>query len=113
MDLDLSTRRLGEWAVVSVAGEVDLGTASQLADHASEALRDVSSHVVLDLAGVSFMDSTGLKVLVSLHRQAEEAGGSFAVAGTTRPVRRVLSVTGLDQVITQHESVDEVAGDPA
>lgn len=110
MELDLSTRRLGDWAVVSVGGEVDLETATQLGDHALDALREVSPNVVLDLTGVTFMDSTGLKVLLGIHRRAQLAGGSMAIAGATRPVRKVLSLTGLDQTFAVHDTVDDATG---
>lgn len=110
MDLDLSTRELDGRAVVAVGGEVDLETASQLGDHALDALREVSPHVALDLTGVSFMDSTGLKVLLTVSRRAELAGGSFALVGPTRTVRKILSLTGLDQNFTVVESVEDLAG---
>ena len=110
MELDLSTRGYGDHAVVSVGGEVDLETATRLGDAALEALRDLSSHLVLDLSGVSFMDSTGLKVLLSLQRSAALAGGSLTVAGATRPVRRILTLTGLDQTLQLVDSVDAVDG---
>jgi anti-sigma B factor antagonist len=107
MDLVLSTRQVDDLAIVSVSGEVDLETASQLGDHALVALRDVSPHVLLDLTDVTFMDSTGLKVLLSIQRRADLAGGSFAIAGASRSVRKILSVTGLDQTFTIHDTVDE------
>ena len=110
MELDLSTRGYGDHAVVSVGGEVDLETATRLGDAALAALRDLSSHLVLDLSGVSFMDSTGLKVLLSLQRSAALAGGSLTVAGATRPVRRILALTGLDQTLQLVDSVDAVDG---
>ena len=107
MDLVLSTRQVDDLAIVSVGGEVDLETASQLGDQALDALRDVSPHVLLDLTDVTFMDSTGLKVLLSIQRRADLAGGSFAVAGASRSVRKILTLTGLDQTFTIHETVDE------
>ena len=107
MDLVLSTRQVDDLAIVSVGGEVDLDTASQLGDHALAALRDVSPHVLLDLTDVTFMDSTGLKVLLSIQRRADLAGGSFAVAGASRSVRKILALTGLDQTFTLHDTVDE------
>ena len=110
MELDLSTRGYGDHAVVSVGGEVDLETATRLGDAALEALRDLSSHLVLDMSGVSFMDSTGLKVLLSLQRSAALAGGSLTVAGATRPVRRILTLTGLDQTLQLVDAVDAVDG---
>ena len=108
MELDLSTRGYGDHAVVSVGGEVDLETATRLGDAALEALRHLSPHLVLDLSGVSFMDSTGLKVLLSLQRSAALAGGSLTVAGATRPVRRILTLTGLDQTLQLVDAVDAV-----
>lgn len=107
MDLDLSTRQIDGRAVVWVAGEVDLETAAQLGDQALDALRTVSPHLVLDLSGVSFMDSTGLKVLLSIQRRADLAGGSLAVAAASRSVRKILGLTGLDQTFRLHDSVEE------
>ena len=109
MDLVLSTRQVDDLAVVSVGGEVDLETASQLGDHALDALRDMSPHVVLDLTGVTFMDSTGLKVLLAIQRRADLAGGSFAVAGPSRSVRKILALTGLDQTFAIYDTVDEAS----
>ena len=112
MDLQLSTRRDGERAIVTVGGEVDLETASQLGEHALEALREVSPHLVVDIAGVTFMDSTGLKVLLSIQRRADLANGSFAVTGATRTVRRILALTGLDQTFTLYDSLADLPADP-
>ena len=108
MQLDLSTRRHGDRAVVRVGGEIDLETAPQLGDHALEALRDVSPHLVIDLSDVTFMDSTGLKVLVTVRQRADLAGGSLAVTGASRTVLRLLSLTGLDQAFPLYDTVEDV-----
>jgi anti-sigma B factor antagonist len=113
MDLDLSTRHHEDHAVVSVGGEVDLDTAPQLGEHALAALRDVSPHLVLDLAGVTFMDSSGLKMLLTLQRQAVLAGGSFALVGPGRSVRRAVALTGLDQTFALYESLADIPVRPA
>jgi anti-anti-sigma factor len=107
MDLQLSTTLADDRAIVTVGGEVDLETASQLGDHALEALRECP-HVVLDLSGVTFMDSTGLKVLLSIQRRTDLAGGSLAIAGATRTVRRILELTGLDQTFALYDSLADV-----
>ncbi len=112
MDLQLSTRRAEARAVVTVGGEVDLETASQLGQHALDAVRDVSPHVALDLSGVTFMDSTGLKVLLSIQRRADLAGGSLAVTGATRSVRKILALTGLDQTFALYDSLAELPPAP-
>ena len=108
MHLDLSTRPLGDRAIVSVAGEVDLETASELGEHALDALHHVSKRLVLDITDVTFMDSTGLKVLVSVERRAQLAGGSFVLVGATPTVLRILTLTGLDQVFTLYGSLEDL-----
>jgi len=112
MDLELSTRPLDARALVTVAGEVDLETASQFGDHALAALREVSPHLVLDLSGVTFMDSTGLKVLLSVQHRSDLAHGSLAIVGTTRPVRRILELTGLDDAFALYDTLDDVPEPP-
>jgi anti-sigma B factor antagonist len=105
-DLELSTTRDGTCAVVRVGGEVDLGTAGQLSDHAVAAQQAATS-LVLDLGGVTFMDSTGLKVLLAVHRRAQLSGGHLALAAPTRSVLKVLTVTGLDKTFTICDTVDD------
>ncbi len=50
------------------------------------------------------MDSTGLKVLLSIQRRADLAGGSFALAGVGRTVAKVLALTGLDQTFAIYDT---------
>ena len=112
MDLHLSTSSDGGYAVVSVSGEIDLETAAQLSDHALTAIREVSPRLVLDLSRVTFMDSTGLQVLIAIKRRAELAGGSLALVGVARAVMKVLTVTGLSETFTIAAAVDEITSQP-
>jgi anti-anti-sigma factor len=105
--LTLSTTSLANATVVSVGGEIDLGTAGELGDHLVSAMQDSGGDLVLDLADVSFMDSTGLKVLLATRKRAQLVGGHLALAAAGRSVRKVLSVTGLDQSFLMAETVDE------
>ncbi|MGH8968669.1 MAG: STAS domain-containing protein [Actinomycetes bacterium] len=95
MDLHLSTTTHDDYAVVHVSGEVDIETAPQLSDHVLSVIRDHSAEILLDLSQVPFMDSTGLQLLLSIRERAELAGGGLALVGVTRPVMKVLDVTGL------------------
>ena len=80
--------------VVSVRGEVDIATAPML-DRLLHSLLESHAHVVLDLSGVSFIDSTGIGVLVAAARAADQDGGSFAVREPSRSVLRVLELSGV------------------
>ena len=85
-------------ARVTAAGEVDLATAPQM-DAAVQAQIDRGLRVDLDLSGVTFIDSTGLATLLRLHRAAESAGSRVQLVQTSSPVHKLLTLTGLDQVL--------------
>jgi anti-sigma B factor antagonist len=85
--------------VVSVIGEVDLATAPLLEAELSAALATPgATGVRVDLAGVEFMDSAGLRVLVAALRTAEDSGRTLTVSAPHDRVRRIIEITGLSEV---------------
>jgi anti-sigma B factor antagonist len=103
--MQIDTGEHGPWALVSVAGEVDLATSPELRA-ALDAAIAASSQLVLDLSQVTFLDSTGLGVLVQAHQRALEDGSQLRLVVVESNVRRVIDVTGLDTVFSLHESLD-------
>jgi anti-anti-sigma factor len=84
-----------------VVGEVDLATAHLLRDRLLGVLHEQAPAVVeVDLAGVTFLDCTGISVLVAVRNAAIRAGGQLRVANPQPIVRRVLELTGLLGVLT-------------
>jgi anti-anti-sigma factor len=86
-------------AVVTVRGPLDLGTKDQLE---GVLLAEVSAgmrHIVVDLAGVSFCDSSGLSTLLRVHRQLVTHAGWLRIAAATGQVQRVLQLTNLDRIL--------------
>lgn len=79
--------------VVAVSGEIDLATAPQVRD-ALAPREDGETAVVLDLRETTFLDSSGIRVLVEAHRAGEADGIPFSVAGSA-PVRDLLETTGV------------------
>ena len=96
-------------AVLTVRGEVDLSTGGRLADAGGAALREAARRpVVLDLSGVSFLSSSGLGLLVSLHDEGRDLGVPVrVVVDPTRPVIRPIRTMGLDEVLALYRTVDE------
>ena len=79
--------------------EIDASTADRFAACVARALA-VSDHLVVDLSEATFMDSTGLAVIVAARRALHDDGRHVILHGAHGAVRRVLEVTGVDQVIT-------------
>jgi anti-anti-sigma factor len=86
--------------VVAARGELDLATAPEFEDAIAGAI-SAGRHVVLDLRALEFMDSSGVRVLVTAHTGALEAGGRLSVApgAADGPIARILGVSGLDSVL--------------
>lgn len=93
-------------AVLSAAGEIDLYTAPALRD-ALVAAAESSSRIVIDLSRVTFLDSTGLGVMLGALGRARSVQRSVALVGPTSMVRRVLEITRLNQVFPTYGELDE------
>lgn len=98
------------WAVLSVRGEVDLSTAPSLRSEISQLVDAGRTRVVVDLEGVPFMDSSGLGVLVMGLKRARERDGDLALVRPQPQVRRLLSITRLDEIFAVHATVADAVG---
>lgn len=107
MDLIVEARPQGRGVVVDVGGEIDLSTAPALWERLTGVINEGHDLIVLDLAHVGFMDSTGLGTLVGALKRVKERGGDLALVGVGRPVMRLLSITGLDRVFSTYGTVEE------
>lgn len=83
---------------VAATGELDAASATVLREALTGA-REQGDPVVLDLAGVTFIDSSGLRVIVSEHQAASDADRSLRIVGASDRVRRIFEMTGLEALI--------------
>jgi anti-sigma B factor antagonist len=87
-------------ATVAVHGEVDLYTASGLWDAIDAALADPPHELIIDLSDVTFLDSTGLSVLVRANKRLQPRSASLVVRGAGPQVSMALEITKLNKVVT-------------
>ena len=106
MDLSLSTRTVGDRTVVEVGGEIDVYTAPKLREQLVELVNDGSFHLVVDMEGVDFLDSTGLGVLVGGLKRVRAHDGSLDLVCTQERILKIFRITGLTKVFGIHETVD-------
>jgi anti-anti-sigma factor len=91
-EFSVTRRPSGDAVVVAPVGEIDLATVDAL-EQALAAARAESERVVLDLRGVTFIDSAGLRLVL----ETSQTGGSFAVVRGGHEVQRVFDLVGLDE----------------
>lgn len=94
--LSIETERDGDTAVVTVAGELDMSSAPRLESTLSELAGDAEvRRVVIDLSGTGFVDSSGLRAILSAHRQLDASGSELTLRAPSAPVTRLLEITAL------------------
>ena len=88
-DATISTKR------VVARGDIDLATAPDLESHLSDLADQGVQVIVIDAAGVDFLDSSGIRVLVQASNDLEPNGGKIYIENMSAPVARILEITGL------------------
>ena len=105
----IDVERIGEVDVVTLRGEHDLSTATDVSRRIESAL-ETAAGLAIDLSETTFIDSAVLRVLITAQEQAAKRGAGFAiaVAGTSgHGVHRLLTLTGLDAKLSTRPSRED------
>src|SRR4051812_30864282 len=94
---DVTIAEQGGAVHVSLGGELDISTASKLEDDLLRVEADGPALLVIDLSGLDFMDSTGLRLLISADARARQADRRLVLVQGNEMVQRVLRLTRLDE----------------
>ena len=89
----------GGVVLMVLAGELDLVSAGQLQSRIADVDLEESTHVVIDLAGLDFVDSTGINALLQSVRNIEARGASAALAAPGPVTRRVFEIARVEQLV--------------
>src|SRR5947207_13209638 len=92
--------------VLPLEGEIDLHVSSEVAESLRTMIAKKPKQVVVDLTKVTYLDSSGLAVLIEGMQNVQEYGGRFAVAGVQESVKHILEIARLDQVFQIFPDVD-------
>ena len=103
MDVKVSTA--GRVHVVTLSGELDANT-SPVAQQQIRPLATEGARILLDMAGVAFMSSAGLRLLLTTYREVVERNGKIALAGLSDELADTMSATGFLSFFTVHDNVE-------
>jgi anti-sigma B factor antagonist len=107
VELSVVTRREGARTVISVTGEIDVYTAPTLRERLNELVAEGEYHLVVDMAGVDFLDSTGLGVLVGGLKRTRAHEGTLQLVCDQEKILKVFRITGLTKVFPIHATLNE------
>lgn len=92
--------------VVRIEGRLNMVAAPELRDIIAQAVASGRRRVAVDLAGVEFMDSSGLGALIASLKTARQAGGDLRIAGVSEQVALVLQLSNLDRILKPYPDAD-------
>lgn len=105
-----SVKRSEGVVVVEAAGDVDLDASTAFQQALLELLDEDTKTIVIDLAGVAYMDSSGVASLVKLLSRTRRKGVSLKLVAPSQKVRNIFEITRLDTVFEIHDAMPEVPG---
>jgi len=98
-------------AVLQPTGRLNMVAAPAFKTLVEETVASGQNRIVVDLGGVTFIDSSGLGALIAGLKSSRQAGGDLRIAGVPEQVMTVLRLTNLDRVLRAHSSVADASHD--
>lgn len=103
--MEVNVREVGGIHVVELSGELDANT-SPVAQQKILPLATEGARILLDMGGVTFMSSAGLRLLLSMYRQVSALKGTVALANLSEDLQDTMSMTGFHSFFTIHDTTE-------
>ncbi len=110
MVMEINVSEMRRVQLFEVIGRVDSTNATELGTAMDRAVDDGKSNLVLDLSGVEYMSSAGLREMVRILKRVKRVGGDLRIANPSERVREVLELAGLDSVFEIYPTQVEAVG---
>jgi anti-sigma B factor antagonist len=107
VELSLNVRTVEDRPVLDVVGEVDVYSAPELRERLSELLNASAPSLIVNLADVTFLDSTGIGTLVAGLNRAVQFGGTLTLVSDHDRILKLFRITGLDTVFAIRATIEE------
>lgn len=107
--LEIGVRGEGDATIIAPVGEIDLGGSPMLRQRLKAAFKP-GGRIVVDLARVPYMDSSGLATLVEAMQTARKSGGSLVLCALTPRVKSIIEIGRLETVFKIVATTDEALG---
>jgi anti-sigma B factor antagonist len=111
LTVDIKSEHGGNAIVYRLRGSLDLATAPSLRAALVEAANEGKHEIIVDLAQLEFLDSTGLGALIGAHRRALENGGRVRLIVNDGPIQRLLMITGLMRIFAVYGTLEAALED--
>lgn len=111
MALDITIDKNEHCAVISIAGDIDLYSSPEVRTALLNLIKKKASPILVDLAGVSYMDSSGVATFIEGLQMVTKYQGRFALVSLRENVKEVFKLTRLDKIFEIHENLEAALTD--
>ncbi|HSM58638.1 MAG TPA: STAS domain-containing protein [Candidatus Sulfomarinibacteraceae bacterium] len=108
--VDIHIQSMKRVDLITVSGRVDSSTAHELEEALENCISDGRHNLVLEMSGVDYLSSAGLRALVAALRASKKRGGDVRIANPSERVSEVMSLAGLDALFETYEDVTVAVG---
>lgn len=110
MTMEIIVSEMKRVQLLEVLGRVDSTNATELGDALDRSVDAGNSNLVLDLSGVEYMSSAGLREMVRVLKRVKRGGGDLRIASPSERVQEVLELAGLDTIFEVYPTQVEAVG---
>ncbi len=110
MVMEINVSEMRRVRLFEIVGRVDSSNANELGSVLDRAADDGNNNLVLDLSGVDYMSSAGLREMVRILKRVKRSGGDLRIANPSERVREVLELAGLDSIFEIYPTQVEAVG---
>lgn len=112
-DFAISVEMTGEGTCIHLVGELDIASEEPLIQTIADLEIDEGDEIVLDCSGLEFVDSSGLRQVIRLHKTAAAASANLTVLiAPNSPIRKTMTISGLDDILTIRDAeADDAVND--
>ncbi len=105
--MKFDTRKEGDILIIELEGRLDVNKSLELEEEVNRFIDEGDKYLIFDLSKLQYLFSSGLRVFVATMRRLNGIDGSMKMANMSHSVKTVFSVVGLDDLFSNHDSVDD------
>lgn len=105
--MEITEEKRGEVMIVALSGRLDAVTSPDVEKRLLALIAQGNVRLALDLSGLSYISSLGLRVLMAVAKQVQTGGGRLALAAFSNTVQEIFKLAGFTELFSVHQTVDE------
>lgn len=106
--MELSFKQKRKTLIIRIEGEIDHHTSVQLRQQTESAFSQMGGrNIIFDFEGVTFMDSSGIGMMIGRYKQIQALGGRIAIVCANEKIKEIIILSGLTNILLVYETIDE------